>query len=73
MPNNLSDRFLEAFSIAFTLHGNQLRKASQIPYIAHLLAVAALVLENGGIFMMRLKTREGLIHSIRSGTNSETM
>jgi len=48
MPNNLSDRFLEAFSIAFTLHGNQLRKASQIPYIAHLLAVAALVLENGG-------------------------
>ncbi|RLD08959.1 MAG: phosphohydrolase [Chloroflexota bacterium] len=48
MPNNLSDRFLKAFSIASTLHGNQLRKASQIPYIAHLLAVAALVLENGG-------------------------
>jgi (p)ppGpp synthase/HD superfamily hydrolase len=48
MQNNLSDRFLKAFSLAFTLHREQLRKASQTPYIAHLLAVAALVLENGG-------------------------
>ena len=48
MPNNLSDRILKAFSLAFTLHREQRRKASQTPYIAHLLAVAALVLENGG-------------------------
>ena len=48
MPNHLSDRFLRAFSIAFTLHGEQLRKSSQTPYIAHLLTVTALVFENGG-------------------------
>ena len=48
MPNLLTDRFLSAFSTAFDLHSEQRRKASQTPYIAHLMAVAALVLENGG-------------------------
>ena len=48
MSNYLSDRFLTAFSMAFRLHGKQLRKASQTPYIAHLMTVASLVLENGG-------------------------
>ena len=48
MPNHLSDRFLAAFAKAFTYHGEQLRKASQTPYIAHLMTVASLVLENGG-------------------------
>lgn len=48
MSKKLSDRFLKAFTLAFSLHGEQLRKASETPYIAHLLAVAALVLENGG-------------------------
>lgn len=48
MPNLLSDRFQRAFIKAFTLHRTQLRKASPTPYIAHLLTVAALVLENGG-------------------------
>lgn len=48
MPNNLSDRFLKAFSLAFTLHREQRRKGSQTPYIAHLLAVTELVLDNGG-------------------------
>ena len=48
MSNLLSDRFVSAFSKAFTLHKDQKRKASQTPYIAHLMSVAALVLENGG-------------------------
>lgn len=44
----LSARFDEALVMASNLHRNQKRKATSIPYIAHLLSVAALVLENGG-------------------------
>ena len=43
----LSKRFEEALTFAFQLHRNQSRKATPIPYIAHLLAVASLVLEHG--------------------------
>jgi len=48
MPQLLTDRFLAAFSKTFTLHREQLRKSSQTPYIAHLMSVSALVMENGG-------------------------
>jgi GTP pyrophosphokinase len=44
----LSRRFEEALTFATRLHANQFRKGNEVPYIAHLLAVAALVLENGG-------------------------
>ena len=44
----LSVRFESALVFAFQLHARQVRKGGQIPYIAHLLAVAALVLEDGG-------------------------
>ena len=44
----LSSRFGEALIFVFHLHKNQQRKGSGIPYIAHLLSVAALVLEDGG-------------------------
>ncbi len=44
----LSERFLDAFAMAYRLHNNQTRKGSDTPYIAHLMAVSALVLENGG-------------------------
>ena len=44
----LSDRFAEAFAYAFALHGAQVRKSTGTPYIAHLMSVAALVLEDGG-------------------------
>ncbi len=44
----LSDRFREAFVYGFDLHRHQVRKGTSVPYIAHLMAVAALVLENGG-------------------------
>jgi (p)ppGpp synthase/HD superfamily hydrolase len=41
-------RLSEAAGFAFALHANQKRKGSGIPYIAHLMSVAALVLEHGG-------------------------
>lgn len=41
-------RLSEAAAFALTLHAAQLRKGTDIPYIAHLLSVAALVLEHGG-------------------------
>jgi len=44
----LGDRFLQAFDFAFEKHAGQTRKASSVPYIAHLMGVAALVLEFGG-------------------------
>ncbi len=43
-----NDRFLQAFSMALQLHAGQNRKGSKTPYFAHLMAVASLVLENGG-------------------------
>jgi (p)ppGpp synthase/HD superfamily hydrolase len=46
--NGLTNRFVEAFIYAFSLHNGQYRKGTQIPYIAHLMAVTALVLEGGG-------------------------
>ena len=41
-------RFLRAFQFAAKKHAGQIRKASTIPYIAHLMGVASLVLEGGG-------------------------
>ncbi|MBD2435559.1 HD domain-containing protein [Nostoc sp. FACHB-110] len=44
----LTAKFEEALVYATRLHANQTRKISGVPYIAHLLSVAALVLEAGG-------------------------
>lgn len=44
----LTPRFAEAFKYAAKLHNTQLRKGGDIPYIGHLLSVAALVIEAGG-------------------------
>jgi (p)ppGpp synthase/HD superfamily hydrolase len=44
----LGPRFLRAFQFAAKKHAGQTRKASGIPYIAHLMGVASLVLEFGG-------------------------
>jgi (p)ppGpp synthase/HD superfamily hydrolase len=44
----LTDKFPTALVYATRLHANQTRKISGVPYIAHLLSVAALVLEAGG-------------------------
>ncbi len=44
----LGTRFLKAFQFAAEKHKRQTRKASTIPYVAHLIGVASLVLEAGG-------------------------
>jgi (p)ppGpp synthase/HD superfamily hydrolase len=44
MPNELA----RALKYASRHHGTQTRKGSDVPYVAHLLAVSALVLEDGG-------------------------
>ncbi len=43
----ISSRFREATDYALTLHAEQRRKGSNVPYIAHLFAVAALAMEHG--------------------------
>ena len=43
----LTARFEDALVFATRLHSRQTRKGSQTPYIAHLLSVAALVIESG--------------------------
>ena len=48
MRNPLTSRFETAFSFAFQLHNDQYRKGSPVPYVSHLLAVTAIVIENGG-------------------------
>ena len=40
--------FERALAFATQLHAGQVRKQTDIPYISHLIAVAGLVLENGG-------------------------
>src|SRR5438876_1568121 len=44
----LGNRFEEAVLYATHVHGGHTRKGTTIPYIAHLLAVTALVLEDDG-------------------------
>jgi (p)ppGpp synthase/HD superfamily hydrolase len=44
----LTEKFDAALIYATHLHRNQTRKISGVPYVAHLLSVAALVLESGG-------------------------
>ncbi|MGA7221197.1 MAG: HD domain-containing protein, partial [Candidatus Sulfotelmatobacter sp.] len=44
----LGPRFMRAFSFAAEKHAGQTRKASTIPYLAHLMGVASLALEFGG-------------------------
>jgi (p)ppGpp synthase/HD superfamily hydrolase len=44
----LTERFTDALVYATRLHATQTRKGKPTPYIAHLLGVTALVLEDGG-------------------------
>jgi (p)ppGpp synthase/HD superfamily hydrolase len=48
MAAHLSPKFNEALLYAAERHGSQRRKGSGIPFMAHLLGVAAIVLEDGG-------------------------
>jgi (p)ppGpp synthase/HD superfamily hydrolase len=46
-PPRLTDRFFRAVALAARIHGGR-RLGTEIPYMAHLLVVAGLVLEDGG-------------------------
>ena len=47
-PTIVTSRFTEALEYARAHHAQDVRKGTRIPYLAHLLAVSALVLEHGG-------------------------
>lgn len=47
-PVALGAQFADALAFATTAHRDQARKGTTIPYVSHLLSVAALVLEDGG-------------------------
>jgi HD domain len=47
-PPELTDRFLAAVALAQEIHGRQRRTGTEIPYLAHLLVVTGLVIEDGG-------------------------
>jgi len=44
----LTERFERAFGLAAGIHAAQVRKGTGVPYLSHLMSVAALVLEYGG-------------------------
>ena len=47
-PPALTERFLAAVALAQEVHGDKRRTGTNIPYMAHLLVVTGLVLEDGG-------------------------
>jgi HD domain-containing protein len=47
-PPALTTRFMDAVALAQEVHGHRRRSGTQIPYLAHLLVVTGLVLEDGG-------------------------
>src|SRR5687768_11858165 len=44
----LTEKFTKAFDYARVLHAADVRKETDIPYLAHVMAVSSIVLENGG-------------------------
>ena len=44
----LGERFTDALAYSAALHSTQMRKGTETPYVAHLLGVCSLVLEDGG-------------------------
>jgi (p)ppGpp synthase/HD superfamily hydrolase len=62
----LSPRFVEAVNFAIQAHGYQRRKGGDVTYVAHLLAVASLVLEAGGDEELAIA---GLLHDTIEDTD----
>ena len=50
----LSPKFTEALIYTTELHANQVRKGSEVPYIAYLFGVSSMVLEYGAVGFVRL-------------------
>ena len=72
MPStpHLSPRFHEAFLLAAEKHAAQTRRKTSIPYISHLMSVAALVLEAGGD---EDQTIAALLHDVVEDCGGEPM
>ena len=66
----LGPRFHRAFLFAAKKHDGQTRKASSIPYLAHLMGVASLVLEFGGDEDMAIAA---LLHDVVEDCGGEPM
>jgi len=66
----LGQRFQKALLFAAQKHSGQARKASTIPYMAHLMAVASLVLEAGGDQDLAIA---GLLHDVVEDCGGEKM
>ena len=64
----LSQAFEEAIVYALDAHADQLRKGTQVPYASHLLAVASLVLEDGGDEATAIV---GLLHDVIEDQNGD--
>jgi (p)ppGpp synthase/HD superfamily hydrolase len=66
-PVQLTTRFADAVAFAVRAHGDQPRKQTAIPYVAHLLGVASLVLEAGGDEDLAIA---GLLHDTIEDTDT---
>ena len=66
----LGQRFQKALLFAAQKHAGQARKASTIPYVAHLMGVASLVLEAGGDEDLAIA---GLLHDVVEDCGGEKM
>jgi (p)ppGpp synthase/HD superfamily hydrolase len=65
-PNWQPTELLEtAFGIASWAHRDDVRKGTSIPYLSHLLAVSALVIENGGT---EVQAAAALLHDVIEDT-----
>jgi (p)ppGpp synthase/HD superfamily hydrolase len=61
MTTHLTERYADAVAYAATAHAAQRRKGTDIPYVAHLLAVSGSVLEAGGDEDLAIA---GLLHDV---------
>ena len=63
----ITQRLADALDFAVRAHGDQVRKGTQIPYVSHLLGVAALVFEGGGDEELAIA---GLLHDVLEDTSA---
>ena len=66
----MGPRFSTALAFAHEIHGAQVRKGTTIPDIAHLLSVAALVIEAGGDEVAAIA---GLLHDAVEDQDGQPM
>jgi len=64
----LSDRFITAVAYATTMHRDQVRKSTEIPYICHPLGVASLLIEAGA---SENQIIAGLLHDVAEDCGGE--